>query len=138
MTTSIATLKNVRCFSSGNRALGGTSPPELISAAHAGSFSMALARELGKAGYSPDQIDATATVTMENLPAGWTIIRVNLDVTATVPNALQCDFIDAALSAKKNCAISRLLNVNISMRAKLKRGAAVAQILPRVGIRFGV
>ena len=63
----------------------GTSPPELIAAAHAGSFSMTLANELGEAGYRPRQIDTTATVTMEDNAAGWTMTQIHLDVVATVP-----------------------------------------------------
>jgi len=105
-----------------------TNPPELIAAAHAGSFSMALAYELGHAGYRPAQIDTTATVTMEDVAAGWTMTQIHLDVIATVPTATQCDFIDAALQAKLSCPISRLLGANISMRAKLTRRAAPARI----------
>lgn len=101
--------------------LKGTNPPELIAAAHAGSFSIALANELGEAGYSPDQIDTIATVTMEDIEPGWTMTQIHLDVIAVVPRAKQCDFIDATLRAKACCPVSRVLNANISMRAKLKR-----------------
>jgi osmotically inducible protein OsmC len=99
----------------------GTSAPELIAAAHAGSFSITLADELGDAGYSPDQIDTTATVTMEDVAAEWTMTQIHLDVVASVPRVAQCDFIDATLRAKSSCPISRLLNANISMKAKLER-----------------
>ena len=99
----------------------GTNPPELIAAAHAGSFSLTLANELGEAGYRPRQIDTTATVTMENIAAGWTMTQIHLDVVAAVPRVAECDFVDAALRAKANCPISRALNANISMRAKLSR-----------------
>jgi osmotically inducible protein OsmC len=88
---------------------------------------MTLASELAKAGYSPDQIDTTATVTMEDLATGWTMTQIHLDVIATVPDAVQCDFIDAALRAKLNCPVSRLLSANISMAAKLKLRAAAAR-----------
>ena len=98
----------------------GTNPPELIAAAHAGSFSMTLANELGEAGYSPRQIDTIATVTMEDIAAGWTMTQIHLDVIATVPRVAQCEFIDAALRAKAKCPISRLLNANISMRGVLR------------------
>jgi osmotically inducible protein OsmC len=108
----------------------GTNPPELIAAAHAGSFSMTLANELGEAGYSPRQIDTTSTVTMEARTGGWTMTQIHLDVIATVPHAAQCDFIDAALRAKANCPICRSLNANISMRANLKRRAEVASTFP--------
>ena len=116
----------------------GTNPPELIAAAHAGSFSMALANELGEAGYSPHQIDTTATVTIEDIPAGWTLTHIHLDVIATVPDAAQCDFIDAALRAKSNCPISRLLCANISMHAKLKRRATAARVLPQTRAKPGL
>jgi len=84
---------------------------------------MTLANELEEAGYSPSQIDTTATVTMEDIAAGWTMTQIHLDVIATVPKVAPCDFIDAALSAKANCPISRSLNANISMRANLRRSA---------------
>jgi osmotically inducible protein OsmC len=112
-------------------ARSGTSPPELIAAAHAGSFSMTLANELGEAGYRPRQIDTTATVTMEDIAAGWTMTQIHLDVVATVPKVAQCDFVDAALRAKANCPISRSLNANISMRAKLSQRGATVRLLPR-------
>ena len=113
----------------GNRR--GTNPPELIAAAHAGSFSMTLANELGQAGYHPRQIDTTATVTMEDIAAGWTMTQIHLDVNATVPKVAQCDFVDAALRAKANCPISRSLNAIISMRAQLSQRGATAQLLPQ-------
>jgi len=96
-----------------------TNPPELIAAAHASSFSITLADELAESGYHPRQIDTTATVTMEDIAAGWTMTQIHLDVIATVPKVAQCDFIDAALRAKASCPISRSLNANISMRAQL-------------------
>jgi len=108
----------------------GTNPPELIAAAHASSFSMALASELGHAGYCPEQIDTTATVTMEHVAAGWTMTLIQLDVVAWVPRAAQCDFIDAAVRAKTSCSVSRLLHTKVSMFAKLKRRAAERRIFP--------
>ncbi len=98
-----------------------TSPAELLAAAHAGSFSMTLAHVLGEAGYHPRQIDTTAAVTIEDNAAGWTLTQIHLDVVATVPKVAECDFVDAALRAKANCPVSRALNPNISMRAKLTR-----------------
>lgn len=131
ITTQSAILKKAP-YVSGNHVKGGrgTSPPELIAAAHASSFSMALANELGEAGYSPDQIDTTATVTMEHIAVGWTMTQIHLDVIASVPRAPQCDFIDAAVRAKTSCSISRLLHANVSMFAKLKRRTAAAPIFP--------
>jgi osmotically inducible protein OsmC len=98
----------------------GVNPPELIAAAHAGSFALTLANVLAQAGYRPRQIDTTSTVMMEHVPKGWTLTQVHLDVTARVPKAAECDFVDAALQAKADCPISRALNANISMRAKLE------------------
>jgi osmotically inducible protein OsmC len=109
----------------------GTNPPELVAAAHAGSFSVTLANELGVAGYRPRQIDTTATVTMEDMAAGWTMTQIHLDVIAAVPRVAECDFVDAALRAKANCPISRALNANISMRAKLNRREVPPRIKPR-------
>ncbi len=108
-------------FATDNHPKGrGTNPSELIAAAHAGSFTLALANELGEAGYRPRRIDASSTVTMENLSAtGWTMTQIHLDVIAAVPRVAECEFVDAALRAKANCPISRALTANISMSAKL-------------------
>src|ERR1051325_11053951 len=93
----------------------GTNPDELIAASLSGCFSMALSRELGLDGLHPESIETTATATLEDLAAGWTITRMQLDVHARVPDASQVRFMDAALAAKTNCPISRLLKTNISM-----------------------
>ena len=97
----------------------GTNPDELIAASLGGCFSMALSNELGLSGLHPKSIETTATATMEDLAAGWTLTHVQLDVHATVPDASQARFMDAALAAKTNCPISRLLKTNISMTARL-------------------
>jgi len=98
----------------------GTNPEELIAAAHAGCFSMALAAQLGNANLKPDRIATTATVTMEKLEAGWTLTAVHLHVAATIPNATAAAFETAANSAKVGCPISRVLNARITMDAKLE------------------
>ena len=121
ISTPSAALKKVPYASGSGLRRRGTSPPELIAAANAGSFSMTLANELGEAGYHPRQIDTTATVTMEDIAALWTMTQIHLDVVATVPKVAECDFVDAALRAKANCPVSRARNPNISMRAKLSR-----------------
>jgi lipoyl-dependent peroxiredoxin len=126
-----ASLKLALHASAGDLRRRGTNPPELIAAAHAGSFALSLANELGEAGYSPRRIDTTSTVTMENIAAAWTMTQIHLDVTAAVPRVAECDFVDAALRAKANCPISRALNANISMRAKLSRREAPARTKPR-------
>jgi osmotically inducible protein OsmC len=98
----------------------GTNPEELIAAAHAGCFSMALSGQLGGAGMTADSIDTTATVTMEKVdPAGWTVTKVHLDVTAKIPNGDPAKFETAANNAKAGCPISRLLKAEITMSAKL-------------------
>jgi len=114
-----AALKMALYASGGDAKRRGTNPAELVAAAHAGSFSLTLANELEEAGYSPRQIDTTATVTMENLATVWRMTQIHLDVVATVPRVAQCDFVDAALRAKANCPVSRALTANISMRAQL-------------------
>jgi osmotically inducible protein OsmC len=97
----------------------GTNPEELIAAAHAGCFSMALSGQLGGAGMTADSIDTTATLTMEKLDAGWTVTKIHLDVTAKIPNADKAKFDEAANKAKAGCPISRLLKAEITMDAKL-------------------
>jgi len=98
----------------------GTNPEELIAAAHAGCFTMALSGELGKANMTADAIDTVATVTMEMLEGGPTVTEIHLDVTAKISGAEQSAFTTAADTAKKNCPISRLLNAKITMDAKLE------------------
>ena len=101
----------------------GTNPEELIAAAHAGCFSMALSAQLGEAGLTAQRIETEATLTMEKTDAGFTVTEIHLECTATIPNADEAKFKQAAENAKKGCPISRLLNTNITMNARL--GAAV-------------
>jgi len=98
----------------------GTNPEELIAAAHAGCFSMALSGQLGAANLTADSINTTATLTMEKLDAGWTISTVHLDVTAKVPGATAEAFDKAAQNAKAGCPVSRVLNAKVTMDAKLE------------------
>ncbi|MFY9676812.1 MAG: OsmC family protein [Terriglobales bacterium] len=97
----------------------GTNPEELIAAAHAACFSMALSAQLGGANLKPESIHTTATLTMEKLDAGWTITAVHLDVVAKVPGASAEAFNKAAGDAKAGCPVSKVLNAKISMAAKL-------------------
>ncbi len=97
----------------------GTNPEELIAAAHAGCFSMALSAQLGNAGMTADSIDTTATLTLDKTDAGFSITTVHLDVTAKIPGADQAKFAEAAQNAKKGCPVSRVLNATITMDAKL-------------------
>lgn len=98
----------------------GTNPEELIAAAHAGCFSMALSAQLSEAGLTPEKIHTVAEVTLEKLDPGWTVTRVHLSVTAKIPGADRARFETAANEAKAGCPISRLLNAQISMEAKLE------------------
>jgi osmotically inducible protein OsmC len=97
----------------------GTNPEELIGAAHAGCFSMALSVQLGSAGLTAKKIETTATVTMDKLEQGWTITGVHLQVKANIPGADQASFEKATNAAKAGCPISRLLNAKITMDAQL-------------------
>src|SRR5207302_10694760 len=98
----------------------GTNPEELIAAAHASCFSMALSAQLGGANLTPESISTAATLTMEKLDAGWAITKVHLDVTARVPKADAAAFNTAAENAKKGCPVSKVLNAEITMSAKLE------------------
>jgi osmotically inducible protein OsmC len=98
----------------------GTNPEELVAAAHAGCFSMALSAQLGEAKLTPASVRTTATVTFEKTDAGFTVTRSHLDVVANVPGASQAAFDQAAANAKAGCPISRLLNAEITMTAKLE------------------
>jgi len=98
----------------------GTNPEELIAAAHAGCFSMALSGQLTTAGHPPESINTTATLTMEKTDAGFTVTLIHLDVTAKVPGIDEAGFTTAANNAKAGCPISRLLKAEITMTAKLE------------------
>lgn len=98
----------------------GTNPEELIAAAHAGCFSMALSAQLTTAGTPPARVATTAAVTLDKTDAGFTVTNVHLEVTASVPDASEASFQEAAANAKKGCPISRLLNTEITMNARLE------------------
>jgi lipoyl-dependent peroxiredoxin len=120
MTTESGVLSNAEFLPRTRFAPGsGTDPDELIAASLGGCFSMALANELELSGFNAKRIETTATATLERLSTGWTMIRMQLDVHASVPNATQGDFVDAALAAKMNCRVARLLNTTISLNASL-------------------
>ena len=98
----------------------GTNPEELIAAAHAGCFTMALSGELGKAGLVPEFLKTTATLSLDKLDAGWTVTESHLEVVGKIPGASADAFRAAAEAAEKGCPISRLLNTKITMDAKLE------------------
>lgn len=102
----------------------GTNPEELIAAAHAGCFTMALSAELGKAGITPESLETSAAVTLEKLEAGFTVTKIHLDVAARIPNADKAAFEKAAQAAKAGCPVSRLLKAEITMTARLVSGLA--------------
>jgi lipoyl-dependent peroxiredoxin len=97
----------------------GTNPEELIAAAHAGCFSMALSGQMGAAGLTVGEIRTTASVTMEKLEAGWTLSAIHLDTAVKSPGADPKAFEQAAANAKTGCPISRVLNATITMDARL-------------------
>lgn len=98
----------------------GTNPEELIAAAHAGCFSMALSGQLGAANMTAESIQTTATVTLEKTDAGFTVTKIHLSVTAKIPGADKAAFDTATNNAKAGCPISRLLAAaEITMDAKL-------------------
>lgn len=98
----------------------GTNPEELIAAAHAGCFTMALSFQLTNAGHEPTELKTEAVVSMEKQDIGWTITNINLDVEGKVPGVTAEKFAELAEVAKKNCPISRALAANnITMSAKL-------------------
>jgi osmotically inducible protein OsmC len=98
----------------------GTNPEELIGAAHAGCFSMALSGVLTRAGLTPESIDTKATVTLEKADAGFAITAIHLVVSAKVPGADAAAFEEAAQEAKTGCPVSKVLNAAITMDATLK------------------
>jgi osmotically inducible protein OsmC len=97
----------------------GTNPEELIAAAHAGCFSMALSMMLGEFDINPEQINTTATVSLEKDDSGFSITNVHLEVRARAPGATEKAFSEAAEKAKSGCPVSRALDVKITMNAKL-------------------
>lgn len=97
----------------------GTNPEELIAAAHAGCFSMALSKILADSGMTPERIETHATVTLEQKDGGFAITRSHLDVTVRAGGATDETFQEAAAKAKAGCPISKVLNAEITMAAKL-------------------
>ena len=98
----------------------GTNPEELIGAAHAGCFSMALSKMLGDAGLTAEKIETHAAVSLEKVGEGFEITSSHLDVTARIPGANQARFEEIANKAKSGCPVSKLLKATITMTAKLE------------------
>jgi len=97
----------------------GTNPEELIAAAHAGCFSMALSAQLGGANLTAESISTTVTLSFEKLDSGWTITESHIDVVGKVPGADAATFQKYAEAAEKGCPVSKVLNAKITMTAKL-------------------
>jgi osmotically inducible protein OsmC len=98
----------------------GTNPEELIAAAHAGCFSMALSGQLGQAGLTADSIKTKASVKLDKVEGGFAITSVHLEVRARVPGADNDAFTTAANNAKAGCPVSKVLNAEITMDAQLE------------------
>jgi osmotically inducible protein OsmC len=99
----------------------GTNPEELLAAAHAGCFSMALSGQLGAANMVAESINTTAAVSLEKVDGGFAITKIHLDVVARIPGADQAAFDTAANNAKAGCPVSKLFKADITMSAKLER-----------------
>ncbi len=97
----------------------GTNPEELIAAAHAGCFTMALSAQLGNAGMTAESIDTKATITLDKTDSGFAITASHLDVKVKIPGADKAKFEEAAQNAEKGCPVSRVLNAKITMNAEL-------------------
>ena len=97
----------------------GTNPEELIAAAHAGCFSMALSAQLGNAGITPESISTEATLTLEKQEGGFAITKIHLDVAAKIPGGDKGAFDKAAQNAKSGCPVSKVLKAEITMNARL-------------------
>ncbi|HET6655873.1 MAG TPA: OsmC family protein [Gammaproteobacteria bacterium] len=99
----------------------GTNPEELIAAAHAGCFSMALALELGNAGLTPESIETSAAVNIDKQGEGFAIDRIHLDVRARIPGTDDEAFQKLANAAKEGCPVSKVLNADITLNASLEQ-----------------
>ncbi|MBB3980392.1 osmotically inducible protein OsmC [Sphingobium fontiphilum] len=99
--------------------VAGTNPEELIGAAHAACFTMALSKILGEAGLTADAMETKAVVTLEEKDGGFAITASKLTLKATIPGAQQAQFQELAALAKANCPVSKLLNAQIDLEAEL-------------------
>ncbi|MGY4524836.1 OsmC family protein [Pseudomonas sp. UBA4617] len=118
-TESGALKQNPYGFNTRFEGVPGTNPEELIGAAHAGCFSMALSMMLGEAGLTAERIDTAAEVTLDKQPDGFAITAVHLVLRAKVPGASEAQFLDIANKAKAGCPVSKVLNARISLDAAL-------------------
>lgn len=98
----------------------GTNPEELLAAAHAGCFAMALSNELGNAGMTANSLEASATITLATVANGFGITKSHIDLVADIPNANKEKFEAAVKAAEKGCPVSKLFKAEITVSAKLK------------------
>jgi osmotically inducible protein OsmC len=98
----------------------GTNPEELIAAAHAGCFTMALSAFLGRAGFTPEKLTTQATLSLEQVQGNWTITTIHLELKARVPGIRREQFEEIAADAKANCPVSRALTAQITLDAQLE------------------
>lgn len=98
----------------------GTNPEELLAAAHAGCFTMALSAQLGNAGITAQKLETTATITLEKLPDGFAITKSHLDLVAQIPGADRAKFDTAVKAAETGCPVSKLFKAAISVSARLE------------------
>ncbi|MCS5710000.1 OsmC family peroxiredoxin [Candidatus Berkiella aquae] len=98
----------------------GTNPEELIAAAHAGCFTMALSAMLGQAGFVAESLQTQAVVELDQVEGNWTVTAIDLSLTGKIPGIDNTKFQELATQAKQNCPISRLLNTKISLKAELQ------------------
>jgi osmotically inducible protein OsmC len=99
--------------------MSGTNPEEMIAAAHASCFTMATAFQLSGAGFTPTEMKTDANLTMENMNPGWKIAKIHLSIEAKVPGVTNEQFQELAKAAKENCPVSKVLNAEITLDAKL-------------------
>ena len=98
----------------------GTNPEELIAAAHAGCFTMALSMALGMGGFTPDRLETTASATLEQIGGDWVISKILLTTTAKVPGIDKAKFDEIAAQAKAGCPVSKVLKAEITLNATLE------------------
>ena len=99
----------------------GTNPEELLAAAHAGCFTMALSAQLGNAGITATRLESTCTITLDKLPDGFAITKSHLDLVADIPGADKAKFDAAVKAAETGCPVSKLYKAEITVNAKLTR-----------------
>lgn len=97
----------------------GTNPEELVGAAHAACFAMAMSLNLGEKGYTADNIDSKSTIHLEEVDGGFAVTKAHIEVTATIPGISEEEFMEIAKATETGCPISKLLDAEITMDAKL-------------------